>query len=71
MTFEAKEGRFRIVHTGIEQTADPRGPLSVNPSWVPVSKNVPNPWKHAQQSLEKSSAQLAECVMRPVAASDW
>lgn len=71
MTFEAKDGRFRIVHSGIEETADPRGPLSLNPGWVPVSKDFPNPWKHAQKSLEDSSAKLSECMMRPAAASDW
>src|SRR5690242_6103186 len=31
MTFEAKDGRFRIIHTGIEQTADVMGQMSPHP----------------------------------------
>lgn len=71
MTLEAKNGRFRIVHTGIEQTADPQGPMSAHPSWVPVSKGFPNPWKHAQQAIEDVSTRLANCVTRAPKPSDW
>ena len=51
MTFEAKDGRFRIIHTGIEQTADTMGAMSAHPDWVPVNKGFPNPWKHAQKAI--------------------
>lgn len=71
MTFEAKDGRFRIIHTGIEQTADAMGQMSPHPDWVPISKGFPNPWKHAQQSIEDTSTRLASCITRKATSDNW
>jgi len=71
MTFEAKDGRFRIIHTGIEQTADVMGQMSPHPNWVPVNKGFPNPWKHAQKAVEDTSTRLATCVTSPAKSDNW
>ncbi len=56
MTFQAKDGRFRIVHTNIEQFLDART------GWTPIGTWSFSGGDKARLAIESISANLAACV---------
>jgi len=66
VTFEAREGRFRIGHTAIERFNDQSG------GWSPVGKWRGSAWQKAESALVNVTVGIAECVMAPARATeDW
>ena len=74
MTFEGRDGRFRIKHTAIERhNSQGLGPqyLGATP-WGPVGKWWGSGWQKAQQALEAVSGKVADCVVAPSnTTDDW
>lgn len=72
ITFEGREGRFRIKHTAIERYNDQAlgaQVLGASP-WAPVGKWWGSGWQKAQKALEDVSAKIAECVLEPSSPAD-
>jgi hypothetical protein len=65
LTFEAREGRFRISQTGLEMFNDMAG------GWNGIGKWFGSPWKKAQATFEASAAAVAACVMSGPKREDW
>lgn len=65
LTFEAREGRFRISQTGLEMFNDMAG------GWNGIGKWFGSPWKKAQATFEASAAAVAACVMSGPKRDDW
>lgn len=67
VTFEAREGRFRIVHNAIERFNDQGG------GWSPVGKWRFSGWQKAENALKATSDSLAGCVIGsgPAVREDW
>lgn len=62
-TFEAREGRFRVVQTNLER---------FNRVWGPIGKWTGSGWKKAEASFASSAAAVAHCVVNgPVKRDDW
>ena len=59
LTFEAKDGRFRVVHSSIERFFKPGG-------WGPVGSGALVPTTSLSARLAEISNGIAECVKRPV-----
>ncbi len=53
-TFEAREGRFRIVQTSLER---------FNKQWGPIGKWTGAGWKKAEAAFSGSASRVAQCVM--------
>lgn len=72
VTFEGRDGRFRITHTTIERLND-QAPgaqyLGATP-WGPIGKWWGSGWQKAQQALVAVSDQVAACVTAPSSATD-
>lgn len=60
-TFEAREGRFRIVQTNLER---------FNRSWGPIGKWSGSGWKKAEAAFTGPANKVAQCVMTPEQ-EDW
>lgn len=72
VTFEARDGRFRIKHTAIERHNDQSfgsQVLGATP-WAPVGKWWGSGWQKAQQALEAVSGKVADCVVAPSSTTD-
>ena len=65
VTFEARDGRFRISHEAIEMFND-TGPIG----WRPVGKWTGSPWKKVEGALQTVSSDVATCV-QATKADDW
>lgn len=63
LTFQAKDGRFRIVHTSIEQFSDGSG-------WQPIGTWRFSGGDAAKEAIEAISQSLATCVKTNPAAND-
>ncbi len=64
VTFEARDGRFRISQTGLERFNDQSG------GWSPIGKWRGSGWQKAEASYSASAAALADCVTA-AKADDW
>lgn len=64
LTFEAKDGRFRIRHTSIERFTTPYG-------WNPVGKWTGSKWQGVETAIQNVTASLANCVRNPRQTDDW
>ncbi|MEL7755453.1 hypothetical protein AAG601_06630 [Citromicrobium bathyomarinum] len=60
-TFEAREGRFRIVQTNLER---------FNRTWGPIGKWSGSGWKKAEQAFMGPANEVARCVMAQQT-EDW
>ena len=61
-TFEAREGRFRIVQTSLER---------FNKQWGPIGKWSGSGWKKAEAVFAGSAAQVAQCVQNGPGKAVW
>jgi hypothetical protein len=61
-TFEAREGRFRIVQTSLER---------FNQRWAPIGKWTGSGWKKAEAAFTASAAAVAQCVLKGPKRADW
>jgi hypothetical protein len=69
MTFQAKDGRFRITHTNIEQFAS--GQWGGN-RWEPIFVAWGTGGKEARDALYQISSKVASCVtVAPAANDNW
>lgn len=65
LTFQAKDGRFRIVHASIEQLSDARG-------WIGIGTWRFSGGDAAKEAIEAISQSLATCVKsNPTANDNW
>lgn len=64
VTFEAREGRFRITHENIERLNEQAG------GWTPVGKWRGSGWQKAEAALQAQSAEIAACVTSATGSSD-
>lgn len=74
LTFEGRDGRFRLTHNAIERHNDQGlgAQLLKATPWGPVGKWRGSGWQKAQQALEAISERVAECVTTPTKArDDW
>ena len=55
-TFEAREGRFRIVQTNLER---------FNRRWGPIGKWSGSGWKKAEAAFMGPANEVAQCVLTP------
>lgn len=60
-TFEAREGRFRILQTNLER---------FNRRWGPIGKWSGSGWKKAEDAFTGPANQVAQCVLT-TQAEDW
>lgn len=67
MSIQAKDGRFRIVHSDIEQY------LELTNAWGPIYTYAGAGGKQAKAALEARSAAAAECMTKKATApgGDW
>jgi hypothetical protein len=56
LTLEARDGRFRLEHTGIERFNDQSG------GWSAVGKWWGSGWQKAETALKETSASVASCI---------
>jgi hypothetical protein len=66
VVFEARDGRFRVTHEGIERFNDTGAQ-----GWYPVGKWFGSGWKDAEAALQRVSASLANCVAGGGAKDDF
>ena len=64
-TFEAREGRFRIIQTGLERFYD------TGTGWGPIGKWWGSSWKKAEANFVASADVVARCVMEGPKRDDW
>jgi hypothetical protein len=64
-TFEAREGRFRITQTGLEQFNEMAG------GWAGIGKWWGSPWKKAEAAFAASADTVARCVIAGPKHDDW
>lgn len=67
MSIQAKDGKFRIIHSDIEQF------LEITNSWRPIYMYAGAGGKQAKAALEARSAAVAECILKKPepAGGDW
>ena len=65
-TFEAREGRFRIVQTNLERFQD-----QFNVGWKGIGKWTGSGWKKAEAAFQLSASVVASCVMNGPKREDW
>lgn len=72
LTFEGRDGRFRLRHTAIERHNDQSfGAQALGASpWGPVGKWWGSGWQKAEQALVSVSTRVADCIAAPAASSD-
>ena len=61
-TFEAREGRFRILQTNLER---------FNNSWAGIGKWTGSGWKKAEQAYGVSATKVADCVRAGPSKESW
>jgi len=61
-TFEAREGRFRIVQTGLER---------FNDRWAGIGKWTGSGWKKAEKAFAASAGKVADCVRANPGKETW
>jgi len=61
-TFEAREGRFRIVQTNLER---------FNNRWGGIGKWTGSGWKKAEAAFLSSAATVAQCVLQEPKRDNW
>ena len=66
LTFEAKDGRFKITHTSIEDFSG-----YPNNQWGKVGIWPGSGYKHIDEGAQTISKNVADCVMNNNAKSDW
>lgn len=74
VTFEGREGRFRITHTAIQRFNEQSFGAQVlsADAWQPVGKWRGSGWQKAEQALQGISTQIADCVLSSEpSADDW
>ena len=64
-TFEARDGRFRISQTGLEQFNEMAG------GWAGIGKWWGSPWKKAEAAFTASADAVAQCVIARPKRDDW
>lgn len=64
VTFTAREGRFRIEHSGIERFNDQSG------GWSPVGKWFGSGWSKAEDALKAQNERLSNCVRTAASPAD-
>jgi hypothetical protein len=64
-TFEARDGRFRISQTGLEQFNEMAG------GWAGIGKWWGSPWKKAEAAFTASADAVAQCVIAGPKRDDW
>jgi hypothetical protein len=69
LTFEARDGRFKITHSDIEQFIDPK--FGFSSGWMRVGAWAGSGSKRIEQRAQEISAKLADCVMNVNAKSNW
>ena len=65
-TFEAREGRFRIVQTNLERFQD-----TFNVGWHGIGKWTGSGWRKAETAFQLSATAVAACVMKPPTSDIW
>lgn len=73
LTFEGRDGRFRLTHASIERHNDQSfGAQALGASpWRQVGKWRGSGWQKAEQALAAVSTKVAECVTTPGTSEDW
>lgn len=66
VVFEARDGRFRVTHEGIERFNDTGAQ-----GWGPVGKWFGSGWKDAEVALQRVTAGVANCVTGGGAKDDF
>lgn len=62
-TFEAREGRFRIIQTNLER---------FNQRWGPIGKWTGSGWRKVEGVFATSATVVAQCVISgPAQSNDW
>jgi hypothetical protein len=69
LTFEARDGRFRLTHTGIKYAMQDTG-YAANGGFTPVLVQTGSPHKKITAALADLSAKVADCVAEAPSA-DW
>jgi hypothetical protein len=65
-TFEAREGRFRIVQSNLERFYD-TGSIG----WSGIGKWTGSGWKKAEAAFQLSASAVASCVISGPKKDDW
>jgi hypothetical protein len=65
LTFEARDGRFRISQTGLEMFNDMAG------GWGSIGKWTGSPWKKAEATFNAAADAVARCVMSAKQPDNW
>lgn len=69
ITFEAREGRFKITQTGIRAAQEYTG-YAANTGYQPVGLWTGSPWKKVEAALQKLASKIGDCVAT-AENSDW
>jgi hypothetical protein len=69
LTFEAREGRFRIEQTTLERFNT--NSLTGVEAWGPIGKWAGSGWKKAEEKFAASATAVAQCVISGPKRSDW
>jgi hypothetical protein len=64
-TFEAKDGRFRVVQTQLERFNDMGG------GWGRIGKWAGSGWKKAEDAFQMSEMVVSQCVSQAPKRDDW
>jgi len=70
VTFEARDGRFRITHTGIKAAMQDSGYAS-NDGFQPVRIQTGSAFKKIEAALHAISAKVSDCVATAPGSADW
>ncbi|HEX8256443.1 MAG TPA: hypothetical protein VF589_02310 [Allosphingosinicella sp.] len=65
-TFEAREGRFRIVQTNLERFND-----QFDVGWKPIGAWTSSQWKGAEKAFSTSATVVAQCVINGLKRETW
>ena len=65
-TFEARDGRFRIVQTNLQRFDDTFGM-----GWTGIGKWTGSGWKKAEAAFQRSATVVANCIAMPTKKEDW
>lgn len=65
LTFEARDGRFRIQQSGLERFNEMSG------GWSPIGKWRGSGWERAQQAFEATADAIRSCVNSTTQNDDW
>lgn len=65
VTFEAREGRFRITQSALERFNE------MSMGWSPIGKWRGSGWQKAEAAFQATSTGLSNCVVGTAAKADW